>query len=659
MTAARGRTWLTLGRIVSSAVMVAATAVASGAAQGTVPAPAAAAENAELDPLRPAGVWSDHAFGNAPLPPMGWNSWNAFHTGINEAKLMGSAKAIVAYGLRDLGYRYINIDDGWWQKRRQPDGRMVVRTSIFPSASGSQFDETSFRPLIDRLHAMQLKAGIYTDIGRNACSQGYPEPDSLLPTGSVAEREVGSFGHVDQDMSLYFNEWGFDYIKVDGCGLDAFSPDNPAVKNGQFRAFPVLVASDAINLTRIDDIRDLYGRVRDALTRVRPDGDFVFSICNWGTANVRAWGRDYGNLWRTSGDIDPRWSRMLYNFDSVATRELYSGPGHWNDPDMLEVGHGDFDARHLTAARTHFALWAIEDAPLLIGYDLRHAPKPLLDIWGAAEIVAVNQDPAGNQGVLAFTSDDLEIIVKQLAKRDEKAVVIFNRGTGPVTATLTASQLKFSPTAPISARDLWSRRDLPPFTKEKSFALAPRESVMLRVRGVPELPDGLYLSEMPARIYVAADGIRALEADPEIHRSVPDTGTRGSGPRPALAGWGGPRADSTPYDNALMVRGTAYTSGIGVLVNSRLEIKADGEFKRFSARVGLDDSSLERSTMVRFEVYGDGRLLSQSTELGFADPAYALTADVSGVRVIELVAREVGTGRAPTIVTWGAAALSQ
>jgi hypothetical protein len=199
---------------------------------------------------------------------------------------------------------------------------------------------------------------------------------------------------------------------------------------------------------------------------------------------------------------------------------------------------------------------------------------------------------------------------------------------------------------------------LPPFTNEQTFALAPRESVMLRVRGVPELQGGLYLSEMPARLYVAADGISALEADPQIHRPVPqDSGTRGTGPRPALAGWGGPRADSTPYNEELRIRGTAYASGIGALANSRLEIKADGEFKRFSAQVGLDDSSLERSTQVRFEVYGDGRLLSQSAALGFDDPGYALTADVSGVGVIELVAREVGLGRAPTVVTWAAAAL--
>ncbi len=619
----------------------------------------ARAADVNQDPLRPAGVWSQASFGNAPLPPMGWNTWNAFHTKIDEAKLLGSAQTIVDSGLRDLGYRYINIDDGWWQKRRQPDGRMVVRTQIFPSAAGSEPEETSLRPLVDRLHAMQLKAGIYTDIGRNACSQGYPSPDSLLPTGSVAEREVGSFDHIDQDVTLYFKEWGFDYIKVDGCGLNAFAPDKPAVKDGQFRAFPAWVVSDAVNQTRVADIRGLYGQFRDALMGARPDGDFVFSICNWGTANVRAWGRDVGNLWRTSDDIEPRWSQMLYNFDSVSTRSLYSGPGHWNDPDMLFVGHGDFDAHHLTEARTHFALWAIEDAPLIIGYDLRKAPKSLLDIWGSPEIVAVNQDKAGNQGVIAFDSDDVQIIVKQLARRDEKAVVIVNRTSVPQTATLTAGHMKFSPTELIQVRDLWSRRDLPPFTKEKSFALAAHESVMLRVKGRSDLNDGLYLSEMPARIYVAADGIRVPEADPEIHRPVPQGGgTRGVGPRPALAGWGGPRADSTPYNNELRIRKVPYASGIGALADSRLEIKTDAEFKRFTAEVGLDDSTRERATKVRFEIYGDGRLLSQSPELGFGDPAHALTADVAGVKLVEIVAREVGLGRAPTLVTWGAAALS-
>jgi hypothetical protein len=401
--------------------------------------------------------------------------------------------------------------------------------------------------------------------------------------------------------------------------------------------------------------------VRDEVIRVRPLQDFVFSICNWGTANVRAWGRDYGNLWRTSDDIEPRWARMLYNFDSVVTRELYSGPGHWNDPDMLYIGQGEFDANHLPEARTHFALWAIVDAPLIIGYDLRQAPKPLLDILGAAEIVAVNQDPAGNQGVLAYTSDDLQIIVKQLSARDEKAVVIFNRGTESVDAKLTAAHLKFQSATPIQVRDLRQQRDLPAFTDEVSFSLAPRESVILRVKGRPLLSHGMYLSEMPARLYVAADGIHALQADPQIHRpvNIDDGATRGTGPRPALAGWGGPRADSTPYNNELRLRGNVYTSGIGALANSRLQLKADALFRRFSAQVGIDDSSLERSTKARFEVYGDGRLLARSPALGANDAPFALDATVAGVKTIELVAREIGRESAPTVVTWAEAALSQ
>jgi alpha-galactosidase len=618
-----------------------------------------AAAGETLDPLQPTGHWELHEFGSAPVPPMGWNSWNAFKTQIDEGKVMGSARAVVATGLRELGYRYINIDDGWWQQRRQPDGRMVIRTSIFPSAAVGGVEATSFRPLVQALHAMDLKAGIYTDIGRNGCSQGYPQPDSLLPSGTVAEREVGLFDHVAHDLSLYFHEWGFDYIKVDGCGLNAFDDARPAVKNGQYRAFPAMVMPDSINATQVADIRQLYGTVRDQLTAVRPDGQFVLSICNWGTANVRAWGRDYGNLWRTSGDLAPRWSLMLYNFDSVVTRELFSGPGHWNDPDMLFVGQGDFDMQHLTEARTHFALWAIEDAPLIIGYDLRKAPRSLLEIWGAAEIVAVNQDAAGNQGVLAYTSDDLQIIVKQLAGRNDKAVVLFNRGMTTVRATLTAAHLKFLPGYPIRVRDLWLKRDLKPFTNETAFSLSPRESKIFKVTGRPELGDGIYLSEMPARIYVAADGIRALQADPQIFRPAEsgENGSRGTGTRSELAGWGGPRADSTPYNDELRLRGTAYASGIGALANSRLQVRTDALFKHFTALVGVDDSSLERATKVQFEVYGDGRLLARSIPLGAEDATFRLNADVPGVATLELVAREIGAAHAPTLVTWGAASL--
>ncbi len=171
---------------------------------------------AVADPLAPTGRWTAYDHGVAPTPPMGWNSWNAFGSAIDERKLMGSAEAIVKTGLAAKGYRYIDLDDGWWLKRRRADGRILIRTTNFPSAVVAGGD-SSFRPLTDRLHAMGLKAGIYSDIGRNSCAQMYSTDGLNQPVGTLAEREVGLYDHVDQDIGLYFAEWGFDLIKVDAA----------------------------------------------------------------------------------------------------------------------------------------------------------------------------------------------------------------------------------------------------------------------------------------------------------------------------------------------------------------------------------------------------------------------------------------------------------
>jgi alpha-galactosidase len=611
------------------------------------------------DPLAPTGKWSIETIGSAPTPPMGWNSWNAFGTDVNEAKVLGAAKAIVDTGLAKLGYRYINIDDGWWLKRRQSDGRMLIRTNLFPSAAAKDARHSDFRPFVDRIHKMGLKAGIYTDIGRNACSQAYNLTNPNLPEGTTLEREVGTLGHVDADMKLYFQDWGFDYIKVDACGVSGYGDDRPVVAQAHYRSFKPLIIDANVNLTNIPAVKSLYGQLRATLVRLNPDDDFVFSICNWGTANVRSWGKDYGNLWRTSGDIQSSWARMLHVFDSTSTRELYAGPGHWNDPDMLFIGHGDFDINHLTEAKSHFALWAIEASPLIIGYDLRDAPKPLLDIWGAKEIVAVNQDKAGNQGVIAYSGDDVQIIVKTLGARGEKAVVLFNRNATPVTVQLTADHLKMARDASISLRDLWAGGPPGSFTGEKDIMLKPHEAMILKAIGKPALATGFYLSEMPARVNVAADGITALEADPTVHRMIQPWvgGTHGSGTRPEYAGWGGPRADSTPYDEAIRIANITYPDGIGALANSRLEVRANGEFARFESVVGIDDSSRSKGQTVTFEVYGDGRLLASSSPMRFGQPAATLAAPVAGIRIVELVARASGINDGPTIVAWGEAAL--
>jgi alpha-galactosidase len=168
------------------------------------------------------------------LPPMGWNPWNAFRTDVTEDKILSVANALIKDGLADAGYRYINVDDGWWLKR-DTEGRIAVRSSMFPSAVLPR-GGTSLRPFVDHLHSMGLLAGLYTDIGRNACSQAWDRTSPNLPTGSMAEREVGSMDHQAQDMRLIFGEWNFDFLKVDACGLADFGPEKPYVRGGMFRA---------------------------------------------------------------------------------------------------------------------------------------------------------------------------------------------------------------------------------------------------------------------------------------------------------------------------------------------------------------------------------------------------------------------------------------
>lgn len=608
------------------------------------------------DPLAATGKWSIPERSQARTPPMGWNSWNAFRTEVDEAKVVGAAKVLVDSGLSRLGYTYVNIDDGWWLKRRQPDGRLEIRTGIFPSAK-VEGEDTSFRPYTDTLHRMGLKAGIYTDIGRNACSQAYDLHSPNLPEGTTAEREVGLAGHVDQDIALYFKDWGFDYIKVDACGINVYGPETEVVGKYAYTPVTPLIDQAAINRTDAPAVQALYAQVAQALKTHNPDGDYILAICNWGSADVRSWGKNVGHLWRTSGDITPTWTRMLHNFDSASTRALYAKPGAWNDPDILFIGHGDFDQNHLTEARSHFALWAMINAPLLISYDLRQAPQSLMDIWGAADIVRLNQDPGGHQGVIAYASDDVQIIVKTLAN-GKKAVALFNRGLGKTEVTLTAAQLKFTGDAPIQLRNLWDKSAPTEFSGETKFMLEPRQTLVFEASGKRLLSDGVYLSEIPGEVNVAVDGVIAPEPDPIVHRMRNAWGeTRGSGERPTYTGWGGAQADATPYDQALRIGGQGFDTGIGVLANSRIEVRNNGA-TRFEARVGVDDSTRNTKDKVRFAVYGDGRLLTESPPMSLGEAPRSLSADIKGVRIVEIVTRSATrTSDLPLVVTWGDAAL--
>ena len=628
------------------------------AAALTLAVPGAAQRTAVVDPLAPTGAWSANMRGNAATPPMGWSSWNAFGTDIDEDKVLGTARALVSTGLAGLGYRYVNIDDGWWAKRRLSDGRLQVRTDKFPSARVGGPQETSLRPLTDRIHAMGLKAGLYTDIGRISCSQSHSADPTHLPKGNVRERQIGLTGHVDRDIPLFFSDWGFDYLKVDACGTDESSQQAWQKRGADFIAYKPMIVRDSVNQSDIPGIQTAYRAVADAIARARPNGDYILSLCAWGAANVRAWGKDIGNLVRTSNDILPMWSRMLHTFDSAAGRALYAHPGSWNDPDMLFVGHGDFDAKHLVEARSHFSLWAMINAPLLIGYDMRAAPPSLLAIWGNKDLVRANQDSGGHQAVIAYDSQDVQIFVKTLTGTDRKMVAIFNRGIAPVDVKLMAEHLKFAPSAPITLRDVWGKARPTAFTGIATLPVAPRETLVFEATGTRALTAGHYLSELPGRVNVARDGVVTPQADPTIHRGIdPWEGTNTGGSRPVYAGWGGAQVDQGPYGETIRLNSVPYQTGIGILANSRLEVRNDAEYRRFTARVGVDDNSANTKADVEFLVYADRRLVARSPRMRFGQAPVTLSAAIGSTRIVELVARQLNDPQRPASVAWADAAL--
>ncbi len=309
--------------------------------------------------------------GLALTPPMGWNSWNKFGCDINEDLIRGIANAFVESGMKDAGYEYIVIDD-CWQVSREKNGKIVADPERFPSG---------IKALADYVHSKGLKFGIYSCAGVQTC-QGRP----------------GSHDYEVIDANTYA-EWGVDYLKYDFCNAEGF------------------------------DARIAYTDMSKALANSgRP---IVFSICEWGTNRPWSWAKDVGHLWRTTFDIMDCWECIRDStgmdwvriLDMQVGLEKYAGPGHWNDPDMLEVGNGHMSHNEYKA---HFSFWCLLTAPLMAGNDLRDMDDETREILMNKDAIAINQDKAGIQGRKAYDDSDYEIWIKQLANND-LAVIFFNR----------------------------------------------------------------------------------------------------------------------------------------------------------------------------------------------------------------------------------------
>ena len=243
------------------------------------------------------------------------------------AKILGAARRIVDSGLAAKGYRYVNIDDGWALRRRQPDGHMVPRPDRFPSS----VEGSTFRPLTDKLHALGLKAGIYSDLGRNTCAQAYSGTDVDLPKGTVLEREIGLYGHIDQDIELFFADWGFDFIKVDGCGLRAYGPDSPKVRSGQFRALKPVLDLESVSRSDIPAVQAEFDQINAALKRNNPDGDFLL-WCHGATFDAPILGEVYRRAGIPCPWTEQFWrvqcTRTLFNLVGVNPKSYAVPPPH-------------------------------------------------------------------------------------------------------------------------------------------------------------------------------------------------------------------------------------------------------------------------------------------------------------------------------------------
>uniref|UniRef100_Q023N4 Alpha-galactosidase n=1 Tax=Solibacter usitatus (strain Ellin6076) TaxID=234267 RepID=Q023N4_SOLUE len=359
------------------------------------------------------------ANGLAKTPPMGWNSWNKFAGRVDDKSVRDMADAIVTSGMRDAGYVYVNIDDTW-------EGERDAKGNI---TSNKKFPD--MKALADYVHGKGLKLGIYSSPGPNTCA-GYE----------------GSYGHEEQDAKTWA-AWGIDYLKYDWCG--------------------------ARNLYTDDEMQAVYQKMGDAL---RASGrPILYSLCQYGRADVWKWGPEVGgNAWRTTGDIKDTWDSMTNIGFKQNELAQWAAPGHWNDPDMLEIGNGGMNDDEY---RTHMSLWSMLAAPLLAGNDLRTASPAILAILTNRDVIAIDQDKDGKQGRRAWKSGDQEIWVRDLAGGD-RAVAIFNRGAEKADVKMKWSELEVN--APAQAKNLWSHQEEKLQGSEFALSVPAHGVVLLRVR---------------------------------------------------------------------------------------------------------------------------------------------------------------------------------
>ncbi len=435
-------------------------------------------------------------------------------------------------------------------------------------------DPTAFpsgiKALADYVHSKGLKLGVYSDRGTNTCA-GRP----------------GSQGHEVQDANSYA-AWGVDYLKYDNCNASL-------------------------------DQKTQYQAMRDAL--LNSGRQIVYSLCHWA---FQSWDSVTGNLSRTTGDISDNWSSMISRFDQNAAYAASSAPGYWNDPDMLEVGNGGMTA---TEDQTHFSLWAISAAPLITGTDLQNMSTATKNTFMNSEVIAVDQDPLGIQGVkVSEATAGLQVWSKKLSGSGQRAVVLLNRNSSAANITVRWADIGLA-TGSASVRDLWAKADRGSFSGGYTASVQPHGVVMIKVTGSePAAPQGtVNLSSLPTT-YAAQQ-------------------------------WGTLHLNQSVLGNPLKLRGTTYSTGLGTHANSLIYYNMGANCTAFKATVGIDDDAGGSAT-AQFKVYADGSLLYDSGVVTQTSAAKSVNINVTGKSDLRLVVYDAGDNINYDHADWAGAALT-
>lgn len=614
-------------------------------------------------------------------PPMGWNSWNRFGCDINEDLVRGAADALVSSGMKDAGYQYINIDDCWAEQNRTAEGKLEPSHERFPHG---------IKTLADYVHGLGLKLGIYTSAGTLTCQKTMP----------------GALDHEEADAQS-FADWGVDYLKYDNCN----NQGRPAIER--------------------------YTKMGDAIKKTgRP---MIYALCEWGENKPWTWGLDAGaQLWRTTGDISDNWGSMTGILDQQVGLEKFAGPGGWNDPDMLEVGNGGMTD---TEYRSHFALWALLNAPLLAGNDLPAMSPATKAILENNDVIALDQDWAGAQGHKLRDDGDTEVWAKPMSD-GSAAVVLFNRGSASTTISTTAAELGLEGHS-FRVRDLWTGTEtetagtlrdpvashdssvfrvwpsthpsaapmttlaLPapdyvpadrpltttlqvtndgstPITQLRATvatpvgwqldgpgtftvpAVPPGKSWQQQITFKPVAPGGERVRLAAKADYSTAWGKRALGSEgtsPLVSR--PSSGTTALSKAPWLSsdnGWGPAErgtsnGESRPGDgHRITIAGVGYDDGIGAHAPSSVRVYVGASCTSVGALVGMDDENTGGS--VGFRILGDGRELAATGVMHPGDKAQPLSAQLTGVQVLELSVTDAGDGNTNDHADWANATIT-